>query len=321
MLNAHTKGMLGKADLLGILNDRQWLRGAYLHAWTHMIGRPIGICSVSDLRTSLRQSNVYRQAVEYIGQHYQGCADFITLDADARQNGKTIAVQRWGDPFICVSTDVTANNWATDRVHKHNDTTLWHGLVIPLCPGVLSLALKMCHEGDLSPASDSQRYALALANSLNQRFNPAPPPPPPAPAPVQSPLEALGELAKPYSDDAETPVKSFDNSNSEVSEMSNAISAQAVNARRVVLVRIMDTDPALLVEHSHVFDSGAIVTESDDQTTIMQALTDYDINTEVARHNAIRATLTDETILRTTGQDVKLRPIKLKDLSITVVRV
>lgn len=104
--------------------------------------------------------------------------------------------------------------------------------------------------------------------------------------------------------------------------MNNAQSVTIqTNARRVVLVRIMDNDPALLVEHAHVFDSGAIVTESDDMTTIMQALTDYDINSEVARHNAIRATLTDETILRTTGQDVKLRPVKLKDLQISVVRV
>lgn len=101
--------------------------------------------------------------------------------------------------------------------------------------------------------------------------------------------------------------------------MSNHVAMQATFPRRLVIVRITDNDRSLLVEHSSVADLGPFMTEDSDQTAIMQALTDYDVNGAIAKHNEIRAGLTDEAILKATGQDVKLRPIKLKDLTLTVI--
>lgn len=304
MLLAHTQGMLGKDELLDILNNRKWLRGAYLHAWTTMIGKPIGLCAVSELRKHLRHSEVQQAAVRHIAKFYMGETDFITLDADARDHangGRTIAVERWDDSFTCINTDVTANSWSTDRIHKHNGTTMWHGLVIPLAASILSTALEMVTDGDLNPAQDACNAAEALAAHLNAKYLPHP----------------VAPAAASYSDAPKAPTISFDHYTTEETTMS-AIQAQVLT-RRAVRVRIIDNDPALLIEHSFVAESEVTMTEDNDAITIQQFLADFPINEAVAQHNETRATLTDEEILKRTGQDVKLRPIRLKDLTITVV--
>lgn len=329
MLTFDTLGSLGTEEILRLLNQRGWLRGAYLHAWARMVGADDAACPVSELVGRLR----HRGGSAYnVLDTYKGHTDFITLDPAA----KGVHVARWTDGFKCIETDLHAGAlWNVHRVHVHKGTTLWHGLVIPVCSTLLNTAIEMAHEGfsktSTNAVEEQRAWASALATYLNAKFDPvnrgpAPAALPPAP-PVLPPLPSLGLVgtAAPYSVRIQDPVIFYSNTVSKDTTMNHSIhagcAAPSVTARRVVLVRIMDNDPALLVEHSHVFDSGAITTESDDQTTIMQALADYDINAEVARHNEVRASLTDETILRTTGQDVKLRPIKLKDLTITVVRV
>lgn len=317
MLTINALNGLTPLRIMELLNDRQWLRGAYLHAWTHHVGHPKSPCSVADLRPWLR--NFSTEVNKFLLKNYKGHRAFVTLDHDV-----SIGINVWADKWQLIDHNCGAEYWSIDRLHKHDRATLYFGLVIPICPEVLSLALALVADGTFKVAADSQKVAMSLATSLNDQHG-APVPPPPPPPPLEQPVAPAAPVppcgfAVPRS--ISEPVKISDTIQSEVYIMNNAQSVTIqTNARRVVLVRIMDNDPALLVEHAHVFDSGAIVTESDDMTTIMQALTDYDINSEVARHNAIRATLTDETILRTTGQDVKLRPVKLKDLQISVVRV
>lgn len=330
MINDHTKGMMPDLAILEVLNERKWLRGAYVHAWAAEIGADPDVCPVSTLRARLKDRGT--RALEVLRQ-YHGQETFITLDPDA-----SCSFDRWDNKFMPINHECdgafTGNSL---DLHKHNGTTLYYGTVIPICTGLLAKALRLAETGFAQSGGGIKAqgdFARALAQHLDNKYGPVPPPAPVMP-PIQSLAEQLGAVARavphtqpsamaaPHSVGVQAPVKSFDHITSKDTTMNNAVFAapSAASVRRVVLVRIMDNDPSLLVEHSHVFDSGAITTESDDMTTIMQALADYDINAEVARHNQVRGELTDETILRNTGQDVKLRPIKLKDLTITVVKV
>lgn len=78
-------------------------------------------------------------------------------------------------------------------------------------------------------------------------------------------------------------------------------------------------DAGLPVEDSLVLEIPSVVTEDNNETTIQQALLDYDVADAINNHNAIRADIVNESILERTGQEVKLRPIQLKNLRIVVV--
>jgi hypothetical protein len=84
-------------------------------------------------------------------------------------------------------------------------------------------------------------------------------------------------------------------------------------------VRLFDDDPGLPVEDSLVAEYTDVVTEDNDTTTIQQVLLDYNVAEDIVEHNTLRANIVNEAILERTGNEVKLRPIRLKDLRIVVV--
>lgn len=90
------------------------------------------------------------------------------------------------------------------------------------------------------------------------------------------------------------------------------------NNRKLVRLSIIDNDAGLKVEHSMVHTSDAFVSEDDNQTTIMQYLSEQPMNEILLKHNNVRESQVDEVILRNTGNTVMLRPVKLKDLTIEV---
>jgi hypothetical protein len=84
--------------------------------------------------------------------------------------------------------------------------------------------------------------------------------------------------------------------------------------RRVVNVVLIDPDQGLPVEHSQVHDFGQIVTEDDDATTIQELIMTGDVQAKLDIHNKVRSEQIDLDILRRTGNEVKLQPVKLKNL-------
>jgi hypothetical protein len=88
-----------------------------------------------------------------------------------------------------------------------------------------------------------------------------------------------------------------------------------MSRRRVVKVLLIDNDKGLDVKDAVVAQFDDVVTEDDDGTTIREILINNPgIAEDIAQHNLKRADQVDLEILNRTGNEVKLRPIKLKDL-------
>lgn len=85
------------------------------------------------------------------------------------------------------------------------------------------------------------------------------------------------------------------------------------NSRRVVTVQLIDDDTALEVKNS-VVATFIVVTEDPDNITIQELILNEDIKGKLETHNNKRKTTQNLDILERTGSDVKLRPVKLKDL-------
>lgn len=94
----------------------------------------------------------------------------------------------------------------------------------------------------------------------------------------------------------------------EESNMSNA-------NRRVVNVKLLDNDSGLPVENSLVAQFDNIVTEDSNDVVVQEILLNKNIADSIAKHNQKRVEQTDLEILKRTGNDVKLRQVKLKDLT------
>jgi hypothetical protein len=84
--------------------------------------------------------------------------------------------------------------------------------------------------------------------------------------------------------------------------------------RRTVEVELFDDDKGLPVEMALVAGFEDVVTEEDDDATIREVLMTQDINKALEDHNALRSEQVNEEILARTGNEVMLRPVKLKDL-------
>ena len=95
----------------------------------------------------------------------------------------------------------------------------------------------------------------------------------------------------------------------EESNMSNKVN------RRVLNIQLLDNDAGLPVEHSLVAEFNGIVTEDDNQITLQELISTGEVAKHIEAHNKVRAEQVDQTILQNTGQTVKLRPVKLKDLT------
>lgn len=92
-------------------------------------------------------------------------------------------------------------------------------------------------------------------------------------------------------------------------------------ARRVVNITLMDNDSAILEASDALVKTWKdIVTQDDDATTIQELIMTKDVAGAVKAHNASRMNMVDETILNNTGNEVKLRAIKLKDLNFIVTQ-
>lgn len=85
--------------------------------------------------------------------------------------------------------------------------------------------------------------------------------------------------------------------------------------RRVVNVKLLDNDSGLPVEYALVAQYQGIVTEDSDAVVINEILLNKNVANEIAKHNEKRVAQTDLEILKRTGNDVKLRQVKLKDLT------
>ena len=85
--------------------------------------------------------------------------------------------------------------------------------------------------------------------------------------------------------------------------------------RRVVNVYLIDNDPGLDVDYSLVAKFQGITTEDDNATTIQQVMMDENIGAKLRTHNEERSQLINEDILNRTGNEVKLLPVRLKDLT------
>lgn len=87
-----------------------------------------------------------------------------------------------------------------------------------------------------------------------------------------------------------------------------------LNNRRTVVVELIDPDKGLPVEDSLVLRTKSLVTEDTDEVTIREVLMKFPVAQQLAKHNEKRATIVNEEILNRTGNEVFLRPVKLKDL-------
>lgn len=85
--------------------------------------------------------------------------------------------------------------------------------------------------------------------------------------------------------------------------------------RRVVNVKLLDNDSGLPVEDALVAQFDNIVTEDSNDVVVQEILLNKKIADAIAKHNQKRVEQTDLEILKRTGNDVKLRPVKLKDLT------
>lgn len=85
--------------------------------------------------------------------------------------------------------------------------------------------------------------------------------------------------------------------------------------RNLIEIILLDEDKNLPVEKSLVHNFGAIVTENDLQTTIMQLMVDEDIKGILDQHNSVRTDTVNQTVLERTGKKVMLQPVTIKDLS------
>jgi hypothetical protein len=92
---------------------------------------------------------------------------------------------------------------------------------------------------------------------------------------------------------------------------------QKMSYRKTIIVELFDDSPGLDVEFSKVF-SVETVTESQEANLIIQEVmldTEKNVVAEaIAKHNKLRLTKTDESILKNTGNEIFLREVKIKDL-------
>jgi hypothetical protein len=86
--------------------------------------------------------------------------------------------------------------------------------------------------------------------------------------------------------------------------------------RKLVTVQLIDNDKGLDVADSLILDI-EVMTEDDAGTTIREILMNpaYDVSVLLEEHNNMRADIINKEILNRTGQEVKLQPVKLKDLT------
>lgn len=94
-----------------------------------------------------------------------------------------------------------------------------------------------------------------------------------------------------------------------------------MGTRRQVVIKAFDDDSALDVENSLVFTSGIVLTDDTDENTVREVLAMGGVLKALTDHNKVRSETVNLNILERTGQEVKLRPIKVKNLRFVVQAV
>lgn len=90
-----------------------------------------------------------------------------------------------------------------------------------------------------------------------------------------------------------------------------------INNTRVVRVFIADADINVPIAERIVYEGKEIVTDLTDQELFFE----IDINTILKDHNKLRLTILNQDLSDSTGRDVMLKEIKIRDLFMTVVNI
>lgn len=85
--------------------------------------------------------------------------------------------------------------------------------------------------------------------------------------------------------------------------------------RRVVQVYVVDPDERVPVESAMLYEGEPKFTDATDQELFFE----LPIKDLLDEHNVTRQGLTDEKASLTTGRDITLKPIRIRDLKMTVV--
>lgn len=119
-----------------------------------------------------------------------------------------------------------------------------------------------------------------------------------------------GETASPVA-----PLKAFyQPPTQEVTTMSAPAASGCNVKRRTVTLTLIDDDTSLDVSEAVVGTYPNIIVEDDIATVINQICLDGEVAKAIANHNVKRSKAIDLHILKNTGKEVGLQPVKLKDL-------
>ncbi len=92
---------------------------------------------------------------------------------------------------------------------------------------------------------------------------------------------------------------------------------QMANTTRIVRIYIADTDENVPLEKRLMFSGDEKLTDATDQELFF----DVPIAQILADHNSFRLSITDKAQSEKFGRDVKLEPIRIRDLKMTVVTI
>lgn len=90
---------------------------------------------------------------------------------------------------------------------------------------------------------------------------------------------------------------------------------------RTLNLTLVDNHPDLKAAEKIVFQQLNYVTEHTNDQTIQQVLMTGDVESALDKHNAKRAKVVDDAILRNTGRDVFLKPVEIWDLQWKVIEI
>lgn len=90
---------------------------------------------------------------------------------------------------------------------------------------------------------------------------------------------------------------------------------------RTLNLTLIDNHPDLKASEKVVFQQLNYVTEHTNEQTIQQVLMTGDVENALAKHNAKRAKVVDDAILRNTGRDVFLKPVEIWDLQWKLIEI
>ena len=89
------------------------------------------------------------------------------------------------------------------------------------------------------------------------------------------------------------------------------------NQTRIIRVYVADTDENIALENRLLYTGTEKLTDATDQ----ELFYDVPINELLSKHNEFRKTVTDKKQSEKFGRDVKLEPVRIRDLKMTIVTI